>query len=75
MEMSFSLNKSHAVNRRKFMLNTVKSISALALLGLKHAFASENGLTQKKQMTVQKIHQSYFKRRWIDACKRYCGYD
>ena len=42
-------------DRRKFLLNTVKSIGALALLGLKPAFAYENELVQKKQMIVQEI--------------------
>ena len=46
---------SSSNDRRKFLLNTVKSIGALALLGLKPAFAYENELVQKKQMTVQEI--------------------
>jgi len=46
---------SSSKDRRKFLLNTVKSIGALALLGLKPAFAYENELVQKKQMTVQEI--------------------
>ena len=46
---------SSSNDRRKFLLNTVKSIGALALLGLKPAFANENELAQKKQMTVQEI--------------------
>jgi putative NIF3 family GTP cyclohydrolase 1 type 2 len=51
---SFAFNDS-AVNRRKFIINTIKSAGGFALLAAQPSFAAENSLSIKKQYTVQEI--------------------
>jgi putative NIF3 family GTP cyclohydrolase 1 type 2 len=43
------------INRRKFIINTMKSAGGFALLGLHPAFINTNYFSVKKQMTVQDI--------------------
>lgn len=52
MEHSSSIS---FINRRKFIMNTMKSAGGFALLGLNTDFSNSNFFLLKKQMTVQDI--------------------
>ncbi|WP_229214872.1 Nif3-like dinuclear metal center hexameric protein [Dyadobacter bucti] len=69
MKKPSSPSSATSRDRRKFMINTVKTAGGLALLGIKPAFATRHDAHANKQHTVQDIMDLIFKEGGLSPIK------